>query len=101
MVKIVDIVIKMHNGIVRPTRNADISLIFFKKKSYSLGILEEEGHVFIFGNNTLKIMKGSLIVMKGLKRNGLYYLEGNTILVPDPSLFTVIENRYELWHSRM
>lgn len=45
----------------------------------SLGTLDEDGYFFKAGNVRMKVLKGSLVVMKGLKRNGLYILEGETL----------------------
>lgn len=63
VIRIGDIAIKMHDSIGRPIRNVryvpnrKINLI-------SLRILEDEGHFFKFDNQVLKIIKGSLIIMK-------------------------------------
>lgn len=42
-----------------------------------------------------------MVVLKGSKRNGLYYLLGETTTTHDPSSLIVIENKSELWHNRI
>ena len=49
----------------------------------------------------MKIMRGSLIVMKGIKKNGIYSLLGSTVigsssLVSSPNMNTIM-----LWHKRL
>lgn len=68
-----DIAIKMYDGIVGQIKNVRY-VLNLKWNLISLGILEDERHTLKSKNNTLKFLKGSLIVMKGPKRNGLYYL---------------------------
>lgn len=46
-------------------------------------------------------MKGSLIVIKRPKRNGLYYVEGKAITTLDSSRLIVNEDKSELWHNKM
>lgn len=95
-----DIAIKMYDGIVRTLRNVRY-VPNLKRNLVSLGILEDEGYTCKSDNKILKIMKGSLVVMKGPKRNGLYYLEGETVISPDSDALTVNENKSSLWHNRM
>lgn len=95
-----DIVIKIHDRIIRPIRNVRYTPNL-KRNLISLGIFEDEGHIFKFDDNTLKVMKGSLVVLKRPKRNGQYYLLGETVITQYPSYFTVAENKSEIWHNRM
>ena len=95
-----DIAIRIYDGAVTQLRNVRY-VPNLKKNLISLGSLEDEGYTFKSGNKILKIMKGSLIVMKGPKRNGLYYLEGRTEIPFDSSLLAVSKDKTELWHNRM
>lgn len=38
------------------------------------------GYSFKAENGVLKVMKGSLIIMKGIRKNGLYSLQGSTVV---------------------
>lgn len=95
-----DIAIRMYDGAVTQLRNVRY-VPNLKRNLISLGSLEDEGYTFKSGNKILKIMRGSLIVMKGPKRNGLYYLEGRTEIPFDSSLLTVSKDKTEIWHERM
>lgn len=93
VIKIGDIAIKMYDGIVRSYECHIFSNL--KGNLILLGILEDEGNLFKF-NNTLKVMKGFLVVMKWPKRNGLYYLVGETGTSQDSHLFTIAESKFKL-----
>ena len=70
--------IKMHDGIVRTL--SDVRHIpELKKNLISLGTLDSNGCTYKAGGGVMRISKGALVVMKGLKQNGLYFLQGSTI----------------------
>jgi len=52
-----------------------------KHSLISLGELENNGYVFKGEQRMLKVMKGSRVVMKDVRKNDLYALEG--FAVPD------------------
>ncbi|KAL2517835.1 CCHC-type domain-containing protein [Abeliophyllum distichum] len=72
-----------------------------KRNLVSLGVLEDDGCMFKFDFGTLKILKGSLVVMKGPKRNGLYYLHSEALHAKDSGFVSINTNRSDLWHRRM
>lgn len=90
----------MHDGIVKPIKNVRY-VPNLKRNLITLEILEDDGDVFKSNKNILKVMKGSLVVLKVSKRNGLYYLLEKIVITQDPSSFTVTENKSKLWHNRM
>ena len=50
----------------------------------------------------IKIMKDSLLVMKGVKKNGIYSLLGSTIIGTSSSLAVEQKlNKTVLWHRRL
>ena len=51
----------------------------FKKNLISLGALESIGLVLIIRDGVLKVISGALLVMKGTRRNNLYYYNGSTV----------------------
>ncbi|KAL2472239.1 Retrotransposon protein [Abeliophyllum distichum] len=65
------------------------------------GVLEGDGCMFKSNFGTSKILKGSLVVMKGPKRNGLYYLQGEALHAKDSGMVSINTNRSDLWHRRM
>lgn len=46
----------------------------------SLGVLDSSGHTFKAENGRLIVTKGSLVIMKGQRTNGLYVLMVSTIV---------------------
>ena len=49
-----------------------------KRNLISPGTLDQQGYVFKGEGGVLKVTKGSMMTMKGLKNNGLYTLQGKT-----------------------
>ena len=64
-------------------------------------MLDSSSYIFKYNHDGLKIMKNSNIVMNGVKKNGLYVLEG--LSVPVLSALHVDTNidRAKLWHLRL
>ena len=50
-----------------------------KKNLISLGALESKGLVVIIRDGVLKVISGALMVIKGTRRNNLYYYNGSTM----------------------
>ena len=50
-----------------------------KRNLISVGSLETLGLVVSIRDSFLKMIKGSMVVMKGVCRNNLYYLKGSTV----------------------
>ena len=72
-----------------------------KRNLISLGMIDDLGYTIKVERGDLKILKGSLIVMKGVKKNGIYSLLGNTVV---GSLSTVTDSKINetmLWHRRL
>ncbi|KAL2464876.1 Retrovirus-related Pol polyprotein from transposon TNT 1-94 [Abeliophyllum distichum] len=69
----------MHNGIVKTIHNVRY-VNNLKRNIIALGVLEDEGYWYKSEGSVLKIVKGAMAVMKGLKKNGLYYLQGEALM---------------------
>ena len=66
--------IKMFDGIVRTL--LDVKHVpELKKNLISLGTLDSNGCTYKAGGGVMRISKGALVVMKGLKHNGLYFFK--------------------------
>ena len=50
-----------------------------KRNLISVGDLEALGLVISIRDGVLKMIKGSMVVMKGVRRDNLYYLKGSTV----------------------
>ena len=51
-----------------------------KRNLISLGELYRKGYLFRGENDTLKVMKDSRIVMRDVRKHGLYSLEGEIVV---------------------
>jgi len=50
-----------------------------KRNLISVGVLKTLGLVVSIRDGVLKMTKGSMVVMKGIHRNNLYYLKGSIV----------------------
>lgn len=71
--------IKMFDGIVRHLKEVR-HVPNLTKKLISLGILDDLGYTNKIEKGSMKISKGSLVAIKGVKRDGLYHLLSDTFI---------------------
>ena len=50
-----------------------------KRNLISVGVLKTLNLMVSIRDGVLKMTKGSMVVMKGVRRNNLYYLKGSTV----------------------
>jgi len=92
--------LKLHDGsekIIQDVRfvpNLNRNLI-------SLGKLDRKGYLFRGENGTLEVMKDSRIVMRGVRKHGLYSLKGEVVVGLVASVSVRDMSRIELWHRRL
>ena len=70
--------VKMFDGMIwklKEVRNVPQ----LKRNLISVGALKTLGLVVSIRDDILKMTKGSLVVLKGVRRNILYYLKGSTV----------------------
>ncbi|XP_072071805.1 uncharacterized mitochondrial protein AtMg00300-like [Arachis hypogaea] len=70
--------IKMHDGIVRTLKDVR-HIPDLRKNLISIGLLEKNGCKIVAENGVLKVVRGSLVVMKGVRHGNLYSLLGTTV----------------------
>ncbi|KAK2999560.1 hypothetical protein RJ639_023203 [Escallonia herrerae] len=103
VVGIGSIQIRIHDGIVRTL--TDVRHVpELRKNLISLGTLDSNGCSYRATSGVMRIMKGSFIVMKGLKQNSLYLLQGSTVTgaaAVAASSSDVDSNTTKLWHMRV
>ena len=51
-----------------------------KRNLVSLGTLDARGYTYKASGGAIRVMKGFLVVMKGRLENGLYVLQGSTVI---------------------
>ena len=94
--------IKMYDGVVRTL--SDVRHVpDLKKNLLSLGIFDSQGYKYTGEGGVLTIYKGAFIFIKGKMVNGLYMLQGSTIVgFAAISSFSdsASDNTY-LWHMRL
>ena len=71
-------IIKIFDGMVRELREVRY-VSQLKKNLISIGSLEALGLEISVRDGLLKITRGSMVVLNGIRRNNLYYLKGSTI----------------------
>ena len=57
----------------------DVRYVLQIKNFISVGALDAQGLEFTGRDGVLKVVKGSMVVLKGVRRNNLYYLKSNTV----------------------
>lgn len=73
-----------------------------KRNLISLGTLDESGCCYKAENGCLNVYRNNSIVLKGIKRNGLYILYGQHYTEnPNIALVSTKPNVTEKWHLRM
>ncbi|KAK3010914.1 hypothetical protein RJ639_011020 [Escallonia herrerae] len=94
--------IRMHDSIVRTL--SDVRHIpELRKNLISLGTLNSNSCSYRAVGGVMRIMKGALVVMKGLKQNGLYLLQGSTVTgaAEIASSSDIDSDTTKLWHMRL
>ena len=92
--------IKMYNGVEKVLENVRY-ILELKRNLISLIMLDELGYVIKAEAGTFKISKGSLIVMKGVKKNGIYSLLGSTVVGLVSHVSSSLKNDSMLWNKRL
>ncbi|KAK2986648.1 hypothetical protein RJ640_011726 [Escallonia rubra] len=102
VVGICSIQIRMRDGIMRTL--SDVRHVSeLRKNLISLGTLDSSGYSYRAACGVMRIMKVALVVMKGLKQNSLYLLQGSTVTVTAvaASSSDIDSDTTKLWHMRL
>ena len=94
------VAIRMYDGMIRVFKNVRY-VPNLKRNLISLGTLDEEGYSYRAERGILKASKGSLVILKGDKRNGLYVLRGVTVTDEAACVASKICDKGSLWHKRL
>ncbi|KAK2994968.1 hypothetical protein RJ640_017429 [Escallonia rubra] len=101
VVEIGSIQIRMHDGIVRTLTDVR-HVAELRKKLISMCTLDSNGCSYRAAGGVMRIMKGALVVMKGLKQNSLYLLQGSTVTTAVATSSSDIDSdTIKLWHMRL
>ncbi|KAK3037860.1 hypothetical protein RJ639_031220 [Escallonia herrerae] len=74
-----------------------------RKILVSLGTFDSNGSGHWVAGGVMRIMKGTLVVMKGFKQNSLYLLQGSTVTGAAATTlsFDIDSDTTKLWHMRL
>ena len=72
-----------------------------KRNLILLGMLDHIGCSFKAKNGSLKVVKGSLVILKGVKMNVLYILDGRIIVGNVSNVQKQCINKTRMWHMRL
>ena len=72
-----------------------------KRNLISLGVLDDVGYWFKAENGSLKVLKGSLVIFKVDKINGLYILQGEILNDSENVVISTVLENTKLWHLRL
>ena len=72
-----------------------------KRNLISLGELDKKGYVFRGEKGLLKVINGSMVIMRGIKKNGLYSLEAEVVIGSMANITARTLSKTELWHMRL
>ena len=72
-----------------------------KRNLISVGELDKKGYLFKGENSELLVVKGSVVVIRGIKKKGLYSLDGDVVIGTTTSAFEKLSQKTEIWHKRL
>ena len=74
-----------------------------KKNLISLGVLESKGLIITLRDGLLKVVADALTVMKGTRRNNLYYFQGSIVIGSASTVSgkDAYSEATKLWHMRL
>ena len=99
MVGIGTVQIKTHYDIVRTLTDVH-HILDLKHNLISIGTLEPNGCKYSAEGGVLKVSKGALVLMKGVRHDSLYILQGST--VASSAAVTSSSSNFDstrLWHA--
>ena len=67
----------------------------------SIGALEALGLKVYVGDGVLKMSRGSMVVLKGVRHNNLYYLKDSTLTEQVVTFIDSEDDCTRLWHMRL
>ncbi|KAH9754460.1 hypothetical protein KPL71_015451 [Citrus sinensis] len=91
--------LKMFDGVVREITQVR-HVPDLKRNLISVGMLDQMGCIVKAEKGVLRVIKGSMVIMKGNKNNGLYVLNGQTV-IGEASVTESGEDKSKLWHLRL
>jgi len=92
--------IKMFDGMVRELKEVRY-VTQLKMNLISVGALKILGLELSIKDGVLRMIRGSMVVLKGVRHNNLYYLKGGTITGQVDISTNSDDDCTRLWHTRL
>ena len=92
--------IKMDDGIVRELKEVRC-VPQLKRNFISVGTLEASGMVISVRDGDLRMIKGSMVVMKSVHQGNLYYLKGSTMTGQVETSSSSDDGGPEVWQGKV
>ena len=91
---------KMFDGIVRKLKNVKY-VPRMSRNLISISVLDDLGYTCKVEKGIKKIYRGSMVVIKGKKEDGLYHLIGETVTGLTTVAIVPKNEKANLWHKRL
>jgi len=72
-----------------------------KRNLISVGALKTLGLELSIKDGVLKMTRGSMVVLKGVRRNNVFFLKGSTVIGQVTTSTNSYDNCTRLWHLRL
>lgn len=91
---------RLHDGVERLLPKVRY-VLDLKRNLISLGEYYKKGYVFKGEKGMLEVAKGSMVVMRGIKKNGIYSLESDIVIGSTSVVSKKLVSKIEPWHMRL
>ena len=85
----------MFDGMIRELKEVRF-VPALKKNLIFVGALEAKGYKVTIEDGTMKFTHGAMVILQGVRRHNLYYLNGGTI--NEANVAEVRSDTTKLWH---
>ena len=92
--------IKMDDGILQELKEVRY-IPQLKRNLISVAALKTLGLVISIQDGVLNMTKGSMVALKVVRQNNLYYLKGSTVTGQDVTFTDSDDDSTRLWHMRL
>ena len=90
---------KMWDGIFKTLENERL-VPDLKRNLISLGMLDLNGDSYKSGNDVLRVLRGSMVILKGILKQGLYILQGEDVPIKVVVL-SFVKDETEMWDRKL
>ncbi|KAH9752645.1 hypothetical protein KPL71_014775 [Citrus sinensis] len=90
--------LKLHDGVTRDLHQVRF-VLELKRNLISLGMVDQSGCTIKAKNGEIQVLDQGKIVMKGVRKNGLYILVGSSLVQGISA--SVTRDKTKLWHMRL